>query len=247
MPLSGCSAIISVLLSKKSASAYLGENTDMDFSFAQFKNRWVAYFDLLGFSRMASSNSDFGRQLVLNVYDEVIGKLKGVTKEATSHSAPVTPVWFSDSFLMYTQGDTPLEYRAIISASKRFIEKQIWAGIPACGIIGFGELFAHAEKNVFIGKVLCDVVRLEQNLHSVGLFISEDAVKKARSYSLQPTRHGFQSMGEKGFAYTFYGGPANFRNPCLSKLEEMQRLAPAGAKDKYSDVIKHIEKFARKI
>ncbi|MDA8244691.1 MAG: hypothetical protein M0025_11310 [Elusimicrobia bacterium] len=219
----------------------------MDFSFAQFKNRWVAYFDLLGFSSMASSNSDFGRQLVLDIYAEVIEKVKDVSKEAAGHSAPVMPVWFSDSFLMYTPGDTPLEYRAIISASKRFIEKQIRGGIPACGIIGFGELFAHAEKNVFIGKVLCDVVRLEQNLHSVGLFISDDAVKKARSYNLQPTRHGFQPMGEKGFAYTFYGGPANFRNPCLSKLEEMQRLAPPAAKDKYEGVIKHVEKFARKI
>ncbi|MHB0997544.1 MAG: hypothetical protein ACYC2I_14365 [Elusimicrobiales bacterium] len=195
---------------------------------------------------MASSNSDSGRQLVLDTYAEVLEKLEGVSEEATGHSAPVMPVWFSDSFLMYTPGGTPLEYRAIIAASKRFIEKQILAGIPACGIIGFGELFAHAEKNVFIGKVLCDVVRLEQNLHSVGLFISDDAVKKARSCNLQPTRHGFQSMGEKGFAYTFFRGPANFRNPCLSKLEEMRRLAPPAAKDKYEDVIKHIEKSARK-
>ncbi len=219
----------------------------MDFSSAQFKNRWVAYFDLLGFSNMASSNSDFGRQLVLDTYAEVIEKLKGVSKEASEHSAPVRSVWFSDSFLMYTPGDTPLEYRAIISAAKRFIEKQIWAGIPACGIIGFGELFAHSEKNVFIGNVLCDVVRLEQNLHSVGLFMSNAAGEKAKSYNLHPTRHGFQPMGEKGLAYTFCRGSANFRNPCLSKLEGMQRLAPPAAKDKYADVIKHIEKFARKI
>lgn len=219
----------------------------MELSSAQFRDRWVAYFDLLGFSRMASANSDFGRQLVLDIYAEAVAILKEVSKEATGHSVPVTAVWFSDSFLMYTESDSPLEYRAIMSASKRFIEKQIWNGVPACGIIGFGKMFAHAEKNTFIGKVLCDVVRMEQKLHSVGLFMSKDAGEKAESYNLFPTRHGFQVMGEKGLAYTFFNGPANFRNPCLLKLEEMQKLAPPEAKDKYVEVIRHIERFERKI
>lgn len=213
----------------------------MEYFHSQFTNRWLAYFDVLGFTEMVKNNTPFAKQLMLDTYSELMSAMKDLAQEATNHSAKVTPVWFSDSFMIYTEEDSALGYRAITSAAKRISERHVNLRVPSCGTVVFGELFADIANNVFIGKALCDAVGLEQTIRSVGLYVDNSAAEKASSYKLYPIRHGFAQIEQGCLAYTFPRAAEGSENMYAATLKAMRGSAPEMYRHKYDLAIRHIE------
>lgn len=213
---------------------------------AEFKDCWLAYFDLLGFADLCDK-SEAVKKLLVRDYDMIVEELKRITSDTLKYASLANPVWFSDSFLIYTEDESEKGFLSVITSAKRFSELIITRPgiiLPACGVISFGKFFANKEKNIFMGKALVDAVRMQEQLRIVGLFITPEAISQARQ-PFPDLRDGFEPI-EQNFAYTFpHTGTSD--NSYLLSLEDLRRHAPESSKYKYDAVIKHIKKFDQAI
>lgn len=224
-----------------------------------FIDRWVAYFDILGFSQEVKKGcrSDY---LLLEDYKYTI---KIVSDACNLFSDCLSYIFFSDSFLIYSHDDTAKSYACIQSASTEFIDLMTLKLIPMRGVISFGELYADQKERIFIGRALIEAVEAEKQLKTIGLVMMKTAVDKARAYEVRPENSGFREIenqtsaeisSEESKQYDFAGclyyafltshGQFNFENPIEKNLRRMKRSAPTKVQNKHDNAIKHCIKHA---
>ncbi|MCX5637809.1 MAG: hypothetical protein NTX52_08980, partial [Planctomycetota bacterium] len=88
-------------------------------------NCWVAYFDILGFSNMVKSfHVEFVRE-----------KLQETRKESKQYNVNCKSIFFSDSFVFYTENDSQDSFRGISAASELFFQARFLEKIPMRGCL----------------------------------------------------------------------------------------------------------------
>ncbi|MBI5892311.1 MAG: hypothetical protein HZB79_01450 [Deltaproteobacteria bacterium] len=224
-----------------------------------FIDRWVAYFDILGFSSEVEKGcrSDY---LLLKDYKYII---KILSDACQLFPDCLSYFYFSDSFLIYSHDDTAKSYKCIQSASKKFINLMTLKRIPMRGVISFGDLYADQKERIFIGRALIEAVEAEKQLKTIGIVMMKTAVDKAKAYEERPENSGFREIenqisaeisSEESNQYDFDGclyytfltshGKFNFENPIEKNLRRMKRSAPTKVQNKYDNAIKHCIKHA---
>ena len=113
------------------------------------KKRWVVHFDLLGTSKRIQNGEI---EPVFNAYAIACQKLIGFQTGRPS----VVPVWFSDTFLLYTTDDSAQSFTAIDLVARWFIFALIQTQIPVRGSMAFGELYADSQNGVYLGTALVE-------------------------------------------------------------------------------------------
>jgi hypothetical protein len=228
-----------------------------------FKERFVAFFDILGFSALVNNSTDpVSKHILIKQYQEAIEKAEQEAKETNLWSGTtVKHIWFSDSFIFFSDDGKGNDYGAIITCSQAFIRNMLYLNEPIRGAISYGDFFADVSKKIFVGKALVEAYQESESQNWIGLILSPSATKRARECNLEPLRHSFcktiiprkQEIHEKypdhedRLVYTFSHGSSNFEPPLINNLEELMKRAKSKHKPKYQNTIEHIRRYHKSI
>ena len=145
----------------------------------KIRSRWVACVDLLGFRKLISEKHWFN---VASIYEQSLEQLI----EGPHTSNHVEYVWFSDTFLLYSEDDSLGGFAEIECRVRGFVNGLIMKKIPFRGALSCGLFFAQKQDNIFIGPALVDAYQLCEDQNWIGFVLSPDAVARMRVLGLPP-------------------------------------------------------------
>jgi hypothetical protein len=215
----------------------------------QYRDRWFCYLDILGFRELIRTKD---ARHVIELYDAVIGKLKMGADE--KKPLGISYSWFSDTFILFSRGDSLQEFVLLEQAGRLFFQRLILADIPARGALSHGRLYSNLERNIFIGEALIEAYEYGEKQNWLGFLLTPSVhrklidtqldVRNRYNYRVAPRdviRHPVQ---ENVFAFAFNNGTVNGANPLLSAIRRMKRTAPQQYEVKYANTEKFIAKHA---
>jgi len=224
--------------------------------------RWIAYFDLLGITRLDESGGKFG------VFDALSKAIEELRKQR-SHDNEISFARFSDTFIIYTKDDSDNSFCKIHIASQFFVFWLLQAGIPVTGAIACDRFYADDRNDIYLGKGLIEAHEYGEAQDWIGFILCPSAENKLSEYQLVATKFDYAytripyknkytkkipfvniARREKnklksnlpafilGAGLTFCGN-----NSCLVKLKEMFKKHKDNPKDakKYLRAINFIE------
>ncbi len=132
-------------------------------------NRFVAFFDIMGFKDMVQRNSHeeiFDKlenlKNVLDVLEKVSGfkflEKFGIAEYQTK------AITFSDSIVFFSKGDEPKDAAKILIDSYSFLLHSIKKGVPIKGALSYGRISVDFENSLFFGQPIIDAFLLQEEL-----------------------------------------------------------------------------------
>jgi hypothetical protein len=214
----------------------------------QYKDRWFCYLDLLGFTHLVRSRE---AGTVIALYEEAISKLE--VGAAAKQSLGLSYSWFSDTFIIFTRGDSLEEFTWLEQASRLFFQRLLFAAIPARGAISHGKLYSNLEKNVFVGEALIEAYEYGEDQDWLGLLLVPSVYRKLEGTQLEVReRYNYRRVPANGvmrklsaenvFAYIFNNATVNGSNPLLTAIRNMKRASPEPFRGKYERAEQFIAK-----
>ena len=216
-------------------------------------DRWVAYFDILGFQNMLEKRKVPGHLplFVKNYYAHVLDALK----RATDYSLDdLSIAWFSDSFLLSARDDTFRSFAHIVSAAGDFFREAVGSMMPLRAAVAFGDFYTDTENSVFVGQALIDAHKCAEAQDWIGLVITPDAYKAQEKFDDSnllrdrdyveydvPFKEG---KFERLYAYR-PDSNCDFIDDILDQLRQIQSSAKHDHPDEYEQ--KHRQKYERTI
>ncbi len=129
-------------------------------------NRYVAYFDVMGFKEM----------VLRTPHDEVYEMMKNIRKTIEekrqemfdlSKERIIEITTYSDSIIVYSKDETSLG--AFIYTISALTGDLLSEGIPHKGAAAFGKMTVDTEKSIFFGQPLIDAYLLQEELAFYGV------------------------------------------------------------------------------
>ena len=221
----------------------------------RYEQRWVAFFDILGFKSLIEETTDEMKlYLLIDGYHLTLKELREKCNRYEGHE--LTYLWFSDSFIFYSKDGSEQSYGVIIQAGKHFLTSNIYHRIPLRGAIAFGNLYTDENNGIVIGNSLVEAYTYCEAQDWINLILTPSAALKAIELGFTPQHHSFVDEGiklkeerlrgnpsENVYAYTYSSGQANFECPLLPCLRDMQHSAPEEVRIKYQNTIDYITKY----
>jgi hypothetical protein len=143
-------------------------NDRLDIDLARIGKKWVACFDLLGFSKLTNNSINHAFNHVERCLLEA--------KQKSLCDQKLRRAWFSDTFLFYSEDDSSSSFHAIDFLSKNFFEMAILRNIPVRGAMACDEFYADETNRIFIGRALVDAFRFGEKCNWVGFVLCPSAV-----------------------------------------------------------------------
>ena len=172
-------------------------------------------------------------------------------------------VTFSDSFLIYTDDDSALSYRAIDSFCRLFVLRLVLGSLPVRGAIACAEFYADPEASLYFGPGLLESHDVGESTNWLGLVLSESARDRLREMELRveerlnyaiwpvPLKKRDDSTPETCEMAAFILGASPSTDnlqPVLEKLKTMRdRLDCSEVQAKYENTIHFLESSARDV
>lgn len=219
----------------------------------QYKNRWFCYLDLLGFTDLVRSVEP---GTVIAHYEDAITKLEAGA--SAKRSLGISYSWFSDTFIIFSRGDSLEEFTLLEQAGRLFFQRLVLAHIPARGAISHGKLYSNLEKNIFIGEALIEAYEYGEQQNWLGLLLTPSVFRRLEGtqldvrqrYNYRPApvdgviRH---RVTENVFAFAFNNSTINGANPLLTAVRYMKRTAADRYRVKYENTEHFIVSHGRTI
>lgn len=217
-----------------------------------WKKRWLVYLDLLGSSKKALTES---LPIVFNHYAHAISAFRdGLYFETT-----LEKVWFSDTFIIYSQDDSAPSFSEIHGVTHIFVDRLLRYGIPVCGAMSCDYFYADQENSLYFGKALIDAYGLSENINYIKYILTRSAEQRMIEISLPieerlnyayfkvPYKANKGNWPEKLPAYIVgSSGTINGQPIGISELKGlMSRAESQAVKEKYKNTIEFSEKHQR--
>lgn len=221
-----------------------------------YKNRWFCYLDLLGFKDLIRTKDAVH---VIELYEAAIEKLKITEKLKAETSLGISYSWFSDTFILFSRGDSLQEFSWVEQAGRLFFQRLVLAEIPARGALSHGKLYSNLERNIFIGEALIEAYEYGEKQNWLGFLLTPSVYRKLSGTKLDINqRYNYRRVTEVGvithsapdnvFAYAFNNGTISGSNPLLSAIRRMKTKAATQYQIKYLNtenfILKHKIKHA---
>lgn len=223
-----------------------------------FPKKWLAYFDILGFSNLIEKSSFYSNpDIVLEVYDYALNEAK--RSLPSLDEVRIEREHFSDTFIFYAIDDAPSSYTWIQSIGKNFIRHCLDSDpfIPLRGAITYGEFYTDQVKSIYFGKAFIEAYKEAELQDWIGLILTDTAWKKIREYGLESSRHQFPLtdvpikkdatnvvIAIKRPAYSFHAESLDQAKRIEALEAEMVRQNVEGKdKIKYQNTIAHIKRI----
>lgn len=213
----------------------------------KYRKRWFCYFDLLGFTALVQNK---GIEQVMPIYQKALSLIERVAE--TKKTLGISCSWFSDSFIIYSQGGQDGDFAHLEQAGRLFFQELILHQIPVRGALTFGELYTQAAKNIYIGPALIDAYCYAEKQDRLGFVLTPSVSARLEDTSIPAShRSHYRLVNMPGiinhqpsapiYAFAFNNGMVNGKNPYISALNAMKLKAPDYAKEKYARSIAFLE------
>lgn len=150
----------------------------MENAFPVTAERFIAYFDIMGFKDLIYRNDHSTVSDVIDYVSEHIHQLREWETEYL-HLSPdeidsdvkkgvMLPVLFSDSILFISRGNSVDDMKKIAYSSSFFMYRMFLAGIGVKGALSYGTFTADFEFSKFYGRPLVDAYLLAEEVQFYG-------------------------------------------------------------------------------
>jgi hypothetical protein len=215
------------------------------------RNRWVAYFDLLGTKALINS----GR------YIEVFRSYKNALKRSKSQLKSyenLSRICLSETFIIFSKDDSLSSFASIHSISRWFMFFLLKAEIPLRGAIAYGEFYADESEQIFFGKALVEAYEYAEQQNWIGLILVPSTIQRLDSIGLPANKMYDYAEWDVVFknrlpaiekCYACIVGnwnKINSKNSCLENLKRMMtKTTDLNVQNKYKRTIEFVEKNYR--
>jgi hypothetical protein len=149
-------------------------------------NCWVAYFDILGFSKIVEI---FPVCFVLEEYKKAL-------EESKRSNIKCKFKFFSDCFIFYTEDDSMDSFSCIEGTSALFFRamflKKELPHFPMRGCLNWGQFYADEENGVFFGPAQIEAYKLAEGQNWIGFVLSEKTREKLISFESVGIKSGYK-------------------------------------------------------
>ena len=220
------------------------------------KRRWVAHLDLLGASSLVERQS---WEMVFSVYARAIERFRADAFDETRLSR----ITFSDSFLIYTDDDSALSYRAIDSFCRHFVRRLVLASVPLRGAIACGDFYADEASSLYFGDALLESHGIGESTDWIGLVLCDSTrarlsevslpVENLLNYALWPVpvkrRRGCDATSRELAAYIIGASPTpeNVEPVCESLRAMREKVTEPVVQAKYENSLEFLGANVRRI
>ncbi len=195
------------------------------------KVRWIAYFDLLGMNALIKKRKT---HVALESIRNSVQLLKSKTDSFTENR--VKTVWFSDSFLLYTENDSKESFADLEHIARNFHLNLIVRNIPSRGSIEHGEFIAEPESGIYVGPALVSAHNVSESQNWIGFVLCKSAINRlkemeltnsvslnySKTYSVPINIDSKNSKIEGWPCKLGFAGSVNGENIAIKKLSEMR-------------------------
>ena len=141
--------------------------------------RWLAYFDLLGMRDLIR------RRQMAQVFDAYATATEKLSAWRKRHPK-VFQTWFSDTFIVYTNNDSALSFRAIDAVTRWFVFSLIRSHVPVRGALACGAFYADARSRIYFGEALLEAYEWGENQDWIGYVLAPSAAARLDAVGLPP-------------------------------------------------------------
>lgn len=136
-------------------------------------NRFVAFFDILGFKEMVMR---FSHNEIYSKLSEISKTKKWLEEISIAHNAiekvgngEIYTVSFSDSFVIFSKNDDAENFKFFLIAIRWFFAKSIEKNIPLKGGIAHGEISLNKSEQIYFGQPIIDAYLIEEDVNYLGI------------------------------------------------------------------------------
>ena len=157
------------------------------------QERYVAYFDMLGFKTATLRNPSkaWGALVAMNDCKENISKLRiGITATKEIVADRVRFFILADSVLFFTLADQDIDLIAILIMASELFSQNLHKCVPLRGGIAHGEFFYNFDKNLFGGVPFVKAHEIGGYAHWSGIVVDEIVATRYQKNPLPKSPYG---------------------------------------------------------
>lgn len=184
-------------------------------------NRFIAFFDILGFKDLVMRRTHDEVLQKLEVLKETIANLGKIhtselLKRHELDDGQTRSVTFSDSIIFFSRGDTEKDAFKILLDCYGIILRSLSEGIAIKGAVSFGQVTVDFNTSLFFGQPIIDAYLLHEDLQMLTVVVDHHAEVKLKSY-----------MGNRNISEMLVTYKANLKSGRITH----QLLRPMAQKD----------------
>lgn len=151
--------------------------------------RFVAHIDILGMSAIVEKDADEAwgmlsdlvavRDQVSNYEIEFLDSKERILVSKATHA-----VTFSDTILLFTNGDSDTELRCMIVLVAEILHKAMCRCVPVRAGLAFGKFFCNIEKSMYAGPALIEAYRVGESAQWLGITLAKSVRERASSLGM---------------------------------------------------------------
>lgn len=204
-------------------------------------NRFVAFFDIMGFKDMVSRKS----------HEEVLETLKSLSKSRSqldnlnyyqfsseTRIGETMSFTFSDSIIIFSKKDSIDDLNKIIMDCSYILEQSISDKIPIKGAISYGKTTIDKEMSLFFGQPIIDSFYLHENLCLYGVIADHSFQQRLEELNIKDISRSFtfyKTPMKYGFAHHYLMTPSKtYKNLIIEDLKKLY-LTVSGKPRQYID------------
>jgi len=194
-------------------------------------NRFVAYFDILGFKNMVKELEQSEIHSILlrfGAFKKVVENMKGDLDVGIG--TKIRASIFSDSIFFFTAGVDEESVSGILTLTRAIMDDCYQQGIPIKGAIASGNITVDIENNITFGRPIIDAFELQSDLLYYGVVVHNTAELEISKFE------GLKSIGTIKYLTPFKFGKVSHYNIFWfgKKSEKEIRSYIKNFEDKYS-------------
>lgn len=156
----------------------------------KLNSRFVAHVDILGMSTLVENNFEEAWGMLsdlVHVRDEArLHEYEFVeTNERLNVYQQIHIITFSDTLLLFTASDTPLELKSMIILVTEIFHKALCKCVPVRAGIAVGEFRFNLDKSMYAGPALIEAYRIGESAQWLGITLSESIQEMATSQNMR--------------------------------------------------------------
>ncbi len=146
------------------------------------KQRYVAHVDMLGFKKAIEYNPDRAWEALNYLYVEqlrITGSTIPIKSQNRNIISTARTVMFSDSIIIFTEGDTEDDFFSIITQTAHlFLIALTFRGIPLRGGIARGFFYADRKTGLYMGKPLIKAYEVGEEAQWMGVVVASETLSE---------------------------------------------------------------------
>ncbi len=164
-------------------------------------NNFVAHLDILGFASAVLRDFDeaWGALSDLeSAMDKALRTVPVPIKTGVPLVDKVRSVFFSDSIILYTAGESDDDLIAILIQAATLFAQSLRKCVPLRGGIGHGRFCIDAQKSMFMGESLIRAHRIGEDAQWLGIVLDSKTADRARQSVLAKYAVAWDIPGKNG-------------------------------------------------